>query len=117
MKIFLLPSLLITTVLCALQTERHNQVPGSNVFIQNLESDSVSFGLSCDDRGSWLATKLEGRRSNLDECDNGNTHMWVHIDTDIQGAPHRESEVRVQDKGRYAIFFDQDQKQWDLKEM
>ena len=117
MKMLFLSLLLVTSVVCALQVETKKQVPGSNVLILNTESAAVSFGLSCDDKGTWLATKLEGGRSKLYECDDRSARMWVHINTDIEGLPHRESEVRVQDKRRYAVFFDQDRKQWDLKEM
>ena len=111
---FLLTLLLVFVTISA---QRGCQVPGSNVFIQNSESAAVSFGLSCDDKRTWLAIKLEGDQSKLYECDDRSGRMWVHINTDIDGLPHREREIRVQNKGRYALFFDQDRKQWDLKEM
>jgi hypothetical protein len=117
MKILVLCLLLLPSSLCAQKVEHKDQVPGSNVLIRNTESAAVSFGVSCDDKGSWLPATLEGGRSKLYECDDRSARMWVQINTDIEGTPHRESEVRVQNKGRYAIFFDPDRKQWDLKEM
>jgi len=93
------------------------QLPGKDVLVRNSEAVNAAFGLSCDDKKSWQSVELKAGGSQRFTCDSQDAKMWIHINTDIADAPHRECEIRLDDKKRYEIFFDGDQKKWDLRQM
>jgi hypothetical protein len=109
--------LAIVPVLLVSSLAVQQQVPGKDVLVRNSETVNAAFGLSCDDKKSWRPVELKAGDSQLFKCDSGDAKMWIHINTDIADAPHRECEIRLEDKKRYEIFFDGDQKKWDLRQM
>jgi uncharacterized protein (TIGR02246 family) len=93
------------------------QLPKSQVFFQNTETDTASFGISCDNRQSWKPVTLKGHEGQRFECDSPTAKMWGHINTDIAGMPHQEAEVSFQNGSRYEVFFDQAAHKWNLRVM
>src|SRR5215831_4956428 len=90
------------------------QLPQKQVFIQNAEKSSVSFGVSCDNRMSWKSATLEGHGGQRFECNDSSARMWVHINTDLNNKPHQETEQELVDGRRYQLFFNKakDSKKW-----
>src|SRR4051794_35555862 len=96
---------------------RAQQLPKSQVFLQNAEAGTVSFGLSCDDRQSWKSVTLKGHDGRRFECDSSSAKMWGHINTDLTGESHQEAELPLQNGNRYEVFFDQAGRRWNLRLM
>jgi uncharacterized protein (TIGR02246 family) len=91
------------------------QLPGSQVFIQNVEPDSVSLGLSCDGRQSWKPVTLKGHERQRYECESKTATIWAHASTDLPGELHQESELQLLSGSRYEVFFDQSARKWSLR--
>jgi len=98
-----------------LPAQYHAQLPGREVFIFNSGDKDIAFGLSCDDRGGWRASQLAAGKGARFECDDADAIMWIHINTDLPGKPHKEIERRLQNRGRYELFWDEDQGEWDIR--
>lgn len=103
--------------MCVMVVARAQQLPKSQVFLQNAETDAVSFGLSCDDRQSWKPVTLKGHEGQRFECDLAAAKMWAHINTDLPGEAHQEAELPLQNGSRYELYFDQSQRKWSLRLM
>jgi len=107
--------------LCALaapsaaQRTMIQQLPGRQVFLANSEDKDVAFGLSCDDRSSWRQSQLAAGKGDRFECDRSDAGMWIHINTDLPGKPHKETEQRLQDRGRYQLFWNDGDGKWEVK--
>jgi hypothetical protein len=95
------------------------QLPKKQVFLRNAQRDPVAFALSCDDRVTWKSVNLEGHSSQRFECDEEAAKMWIHLNTDLQGKPHKETEQPLVDGKRYQLFWNKakDQRKWDVKQM
>jgi uncharacterized protein (TIGR02246 family) len=93
------------------------QLPHSQVFFQNAEGESSSFGLSCDDRQNWKAVTLKGHEGQRFECDSSTAKMWGHVNTDLAGESHQEVELSIQNGKRYEVYFDQSIRKWNLRLM
>jgi hypothetical protein len=93
------------------------QLPTSQVFLQNAETEGTSFGLSCDDRQSWKAITLKGHEGQRFECDSSEAKMWGHVNTDLAGEPHQEAELPLQNGKRYEVYFDQAMRKWNFRLM
>lgn len=95
------------------------QLPRKQVFLRNAQKTSVAFALSCDDRATWRPVHLDGHDSQRFECDDPSAKMWVHINTDLKGKPHKETEQPLVDGKRYQLFWNKakDAKKWDVQLM
>jgi uncharacterized protein (TIGR02246 family) len=96
---------------------RAQQLPRGEVFFRNVEGETVGFGLSCDDRSSWKPVSLGPQQRQRYECDSQAAKMWAHVNTDIAGEPHHESELRLQNGSRYEAYFDQAARKWNFRAM
>jgi uncharacterized protein (TIGR02246 family) len=96
---------------------RLQQLPHSQVFVQNAETQVTSFGLSCDDRRTWKPVALKGREGQRFECDSETAKMWGHVNTDLAGEPHQEAELSLQNGQRFEIYFDQGLRKWNFRPM
>ncbi len=93
------------------------QVPGRQVYIRNVQTESVMFGLSCDDRQSWMTLQLNAEQGNLFECGSSKKNMWIHVNTDLVGQEHAETDLVLKNGGRYALFWNTGLNKWDVMEM
>jgi len=93
------------------------QLPSSQVFLQNVETNGVSFALSCDDRQNWKPVTLKGQEGRRFECDSSKAKMWGHINTDLAGESHKEAELQLQDGKRYQVYFDPAARKWMFRLM
>lgn len=91
------------------------QLRNSQVFLQNAEAESVSIGLSCNDRQTWKGITLDGHETQRFECDSRTAKVWAHINTDLEGESHKETEVELKNGSRYEAYFDQGSRKWDLR--
>ncbi len=100
------------------QTERMaQQLPPQDVLILNVENYSVTFGLSCDDRNTFLAKILDGRQINRFRCDQPNARMWIHINTDLPDQSHKQTLRPLMAGNRYEIFWNLRRSKWDVRLM
>ena len=67
---------------------RQPQLPPSQISLQNVETRSVSFGLSCDNRQSWKPLTFKGHHGQRFECESRSAKMWAHVNTDLPGKSH-----------------------------
>jgi hypothetical protein len=106
-------------VVLLLTAASSQQLPKKQVFIRNAQKESVSFALSCDDRLSWKPVTLNGHASQRFQCDEPIAKMWVHVNTDLQGKPHKETEQPLVDGKRYQLFWNKakDQRKWDVQQI
>jgi hypothetical protein len=91
------------------------QLPYSQVFLQNAEAEAVSLGLSCDGRQTWKTVILDGHETQSLKCDSRTAKMWAHIDTDLEGESHKEAELELRESSRYDVYFDQASRKWNLR--
>src|ERR1700687_517352 len=106
--------LLLVGVIAVAKTQ---QLPQSQVFLQNVETDAVSFGLSCDDRQNWKPVTLKGHEGQRFECDSRTAKMWGHVNSDLGGESHQEAELQLQNGNRYEVYFDHGTRKWTLRLM
>jgi len=90
------------------------QMPKNQVLVLNMETSPVSFGLSCDNRQTWKPTTLEAHARQRYQCDVPAGNMWVHLNTDLPGETHQDSEAQLKDGQRYEIYFDQARHKWNI---
>jgi ketosteroid isomerase-like protein len=97
------------TIACA------QQLPPSQVFLQNVETQNVSLGLSCDDRATWKPVSVGGHEGQRFACDSPTAKMWAHVNTDLPGESHQEGELQLEKGKRYEVYFDAGARRWNLR--
>lgn len=106
---------LFSTALVILLFAWSCQMPKNQVLVLNIETSPASFGLSCDDRQTWKPETLGSKARQRFECDTPGAKMWLHLNTDIAGTPHQESEIQLSRGQRYEIYFDQTGRKWNVR--
>jgi hypothetical protein len=95
------------------------QLPGKQVYIVNAQKNAVTFGVSCDNRQTWKSQTLKGHERQRFECDKSDAKMWIHINTDLRGKPHQETEKGLENRERYELFWNKSngEKKWDVRKL
>src|SRR5271157_5553131 len=88
--------LFLIAVILVASAIKAQQLPKSQVFLENVETELVALGLSCDDRTSWKPVTLTGHQGQRFECDSSAAKMWGHVNTDLAGEAHREAELQLE---------------------
>lgn len=91
------------------------QMPKNQVFMMNVETTPTSFGMSCDDRKTWKPATLEPHGRQRYQCDSLEENMWVHVNTDLPGEAHQESELQLKRGQRYEVYFDAATHKWNVR--
>ena len=86
------------------------------MLLLNTETQPVSLAVSCDDRHTWIALILEAHSRERYQCDSPKNPMWMHINTDLPGKPHREVEQELKAGERYEIYFDNPNNEWNVRQ-